>query len=74
MKKILLILCLAYQVSQAQETKPTDTIPIVSTFKDVAGSHPVYSYMGRFFIIRVLPNGKTRKQYLSKGLVKTLQR
>jgi hypothetical protein len=72
MKKLILILCLAYQVSQAQETKPI--IPVVATFTDVSGPTPVYFYMGRYFIIRVSPNGKTRKQFLTKGLVKTLQR
>ena len=71
MKKLLLILFLSASLSYAQDIK---TIPVVATFKDVAGNHPVYFYMGRYFIIRVLPNGKTRKQYLSKGLVKTLQR
>ena len=71
-KTILLILCLAYKVGQAQEIKPV--IPVVATFQDVTGPTPVYFYMGKYFIIRTLPNGKTRKQFLTKGLVKTLQR
>ncbi len=102
-KTILLILCFAYKVGQAQEKDTLchyncgritagssslvvcnnnlswlkigdPVIKVVATFKDVSGNHPVYFYMGRYFIIRLYPNGKTRKQYLSKSLVKTLKR